>query len=67
MAETFNLPNHDVYVGNDANLTIIDLNAHYQIDKNTFVSKGKNTPYNGKWVYGKILYTIMRGDIIYGL
>lgn len=67
MAETFNLPNHDIYVGNDANLTIIDLNAHYQIDKNTFVSKGKNTPYNGKWVYGKILYTIMRGDIIYGL
>lgn len=67
MAETFNIPNHDIYEGNDANITIIDLDEHYQIDKNTFISKGKNTPYDGKWVYGKILYTIKRGEIIYGL
>ncbi len=67
MAKTFNLPTHDIYEGNDANITIIDLNAHYQIDSDTFVSKGHNTPYNKKWVYGKILYTIKRGEIIYGL
>ena len=67
MAKTFGLPTHDIYVGNDANITIIDLNEHYQIDSSTFVSKGQNTPYNGKWVYGKILYTIKRGEIIYGL
>ena len=67
MADTFNLPNHDIYEGNIANITIIDLDAHYQIDKSTFVSKGKNTPYNGKWVYGKIIYTIREGEIIYGM
>lgn len=67
MAKTFDLPTHDIYVGNLANITIIDLNAHYKIDSSTFVSKGHNTPYDGKWVYGKILYTIKRGEIIYGL
>ena len=67
MAETFKLKNHDIYVGNEANITIIDLDAHYQIDKNTFISKGKNTPYDGKWVYGKIKYTIKGGKIIYGM
>ena len=67
MAKTFDLPTHDIYVGNEANITIIDLNAHYKIDSSTFVSKGHNTPYDGKWVYGKILYTIKRGEIIYGL
>ena len=37
----------------------------YTIHKADFVSKGKNTPFEGKEVKGKILYTICDGKIAY--
>lgn len=67
VAKTFNLKDNEIVVGNDANITIIDLENEFVIDTNKFVSKGKNTPFNNKKVYGNILYTIMRGEIIYGI
>ena len=49
-----------------ADITIIDPDAEYTIDKNTFQSKGKNTPFDGYKVNGKVLYTILGGKIVYG-
>ena len=37
----------------------------YTIDKNKFVSKGHNTPFDGWKVKGKVLYTICDGKIIF--
>ena len=51
--------------GKVADITIIDPNAEYVIDVNTFKSKGKNTPFNGKQVKGKVMYTILGGKIVY--
>lgn len=51
--------------GMPADITIADFEAKYVIDKNDFVSKGKNTPFHGKEVYGAILYTIVAGNIVY--
>lgn len=48
-----------------ADITIIDPDAEYTIDKNTFQSKGKNTPFDGYKVNGKVLYTILGGKIVY--
>ncbi len=48
-----------------ADITIIDPDAEYTIDKNTFQSKGKNTPFDGYKVNGKVLYTILGGRIVY--
>lgn len=67
VSKIFNLQSHEIKVGNDANITVIDITNEYKIDVDKFISKGKNTPYNNKSVYGKILYTIMRGEIIYEL
>lgn len=67
VATTFNMPTNDIFVGNDANIVIIDLKKEFKIDKNNFISKGKNTPFDGKKVYGCVKYTIKRGEIIYGL
>ena len=46
-----------------ADLMLADLDAEYKIDSKTFVSRGKNTPFNGRFVYGKVKYTIVDGQI----
>lgn len=51
--------------GKEADIVIIDPEAEYTIDRNTFVSKGKNTPFHGKKVSGKVRTTICGGKIVY--
>lgn len=48
-----------------ADITLVDLNEKYTIDKNKFFSKGKNTPFHGREVYGKVRYTVVDGKIKY--
>ncbi len=48
-----------------ADIMLADLNAKYVIDSKDFVSKGKNTPFNGTDVYGKVCCTIVDGDVKY--
>ena len=48
-----------------ADVTLVDLDEKYVIDKNKFFSKGKNTPFHGREVYGKVRYTIVDGRIKY--
>lgn len=49
--------------GERANLTLADLSAGYVIDSADFVSKGKNTPFNGLSVYGLITDVIVNGAV----
>lgn len=51
--------------GMPADITIADFEKEYIIDKNEFVSKGKNTPFHGKRVWGKVEYTIVGGAVVY--
>ncbi len=51
--------------GAAADIMLADLNAKYVIDSKEFVSKGKNTPFNGTEVYGKVCCTIVDGDVKY--
>lgn len=51
--------------GKIADITVINPNEEYVIDKNSFVSKGKNTPFHGKTVRGKVVATIVNGIIVY--
>ena len=52
-------------VGRDADLVLFDPDEEWIIDKNSFVSKGRNTPFHGRTVRGKVKYTLSRGTIIY--
>jgi dihydroorotase len=45
-------------------ITILDLNTQHKIDVAKFLSKGKNSPFNGYEVFGKALYTIREQKII---
>lgn len=49
--------------GKQADVTIIDPEAEYKIDVNTFHSKSRNCPYHGWTVKGKVEKTIVGGEI----
>lgn len=52
-------------VGKIADITIIDPNEEYRIDKNEFVSKGKNSPFHGRLVKGRVKATVVDGMVVY--
>lgn len=52
-------------LGRDADLVLFDPNQEWTVDKNQFASKGRNTPFHGRTMRGKVKYTISRGNIIY--
>lgn len=52
-------------VGKIADIVIADPKMKYQIDVNEFVSKGKNTPFHGKEVVGRVMATIVSGEVVY--
>ena len=49
----------------EADITIFDPKEEFDIDKEKFSSKGKNTPFQGWRVRGKVKYTIVSGKIVY--
>ena len=51
--------------GKTADIVITNPKEEYVIDVNEFASKGKNTPFNGRKVTGKVKYTILAGEIVY--
>jgi len=48
-----------------ADITIIDPDREYTIDKNQFYSKSRNTPFHGRTVKGKVMATICGGRFVY--
>lgn len=51
--------------GKIADIVIFDPDKTYKIDKNTFASKGKNTPFDGFEVSGEVKYTLVDGKVVY--
>ena len=51
--------------GEVADITLVDLEKEMIIDKNEFLSKGKNTPFDGWEVSGIPVMTIAAGKIVY--
>lgn len=53
-----------IAVGAEADIAIADIDNSYTIDVSTMASKAKNTPFGGREVKGKILYTICGGEVV---
>lgn len=51
--------------GRPADIIIVNVDDEIVIDRNNFVSKGHNTPFDGYKVKGIVEYTIVGGKIIY--
>lgn len=47
-----------------ADLVIVDTESQYQIDTAKFISKGKNSPFNGYDVQGRVEFTIVDGKTL---
>jgi dihydroorotase len=54
-------------VGADADITIVDKDREWIVDSNLFFSKGKNTPFEGLVIKGKVVKTIVKGKVVYSL
>ncbi|NLC63683.1 MAG: dihydroorotase [Thermoanaerobacterales bacterium] len=52
-------------IGMPADITIIDPNREWAVDKNMFFSKGKNTPFHGWKLKGKAVLTFVEGNVVY--
>ena len=52
-------------LGNDADVVIFDPNEEWTVDPEQFASKGRNTPFAGWKVKGRVKYTIVGGTVIY--
>ena len=48
-----------------ADVTIFDPNCVWTVEPEKFFSKGKNTPYAGKTLVGKVTATICDGKVVY--
>lgn len=64
-AKVLGLEKGTVAEGSHADLTIFDPECEWVIDPAEFLSKGKNTPFGGKKVTGKVKATIVDGEIAY--
>lgn len=63
--KAFRLPYGDLKVGQVADVTVIDLNQSEVIDVDQFVSKGKNTPFNGWECQAWPILTMSEGQIVW--
>jgi len=51
--------------GKTADITIFDPEIEYTYEKESIVSKSKNTPWIGKKLKGQVVYTIVDGKMVY--
>ncbi len=66
-ARVFGLPGGSLAVGSPADVTLIDPHAEWTIDATRFRSKGRNCPFDGMAVTGRVVCTIVGGEIKYEL
>lgn len=64
-ARILHLEGGALQVGMPADLTVADLNEEWTVDPALFLSKGKNTPFAGRKVCGRVKLTIVDGEIKY--
>jgi len=56
-----------VEVGKDADLALVDPQADWTVKGRGFYSKGKITPFEGLTFQGRVVKTIIRGEVVYDL
>ena len=55
----------DLSVGSTADICILDANAYWKVCPHALKSQGKNTPFNGLELAGKVKITLVHGQIVY--
>ncbi len=64
-ARLFKLPGGSLRRGAAADVTVFDAKARWKVDASRFLSKGRNSPYNGMTLVGRPACTIVAGSVVY--
>jgi dihydroorotase len=64
-ARIFGLPGGSLKRGAAADVTVFDPKARWKVDASQFVSKGRNSPYDGMTLVGRAACTIVAGSVVY--
>lgn len=64
-AKIMQLNKGEIKIGYDGDLVLLDTENKYNIDTSQFLSKGKNSPFEGRAVRGMVMCTIKAGRIVY--
>ncbi|MCX7687503.1 MAG: dihydroorotase [Fimbriimonadales bacterium] len=64
-AQILNLPAGTLQVGAPADVVVIDPHARWIVNPDEFRSKGRNTPFRGWELIGKVRYTFVGGECVY--
>lgn len=64
-ADILGMKNYSLAVGNPADITVIDPEAKWTVDKNKFFSKARNTPFDGFAVQGQVIMTVVGGKVVF--
>jgi dihydroorotase len=62
-AKILGLDKGTLMVGSDADVVIIDEDREFKVDTEHFISKGKNTPFEGRILKGMPVLTICKGKV----
>jgi len=63
-AKLLGVPGGNLAVGSAADIVVLDPDREVTVDAEKFVSRGHNTPFNGKTYYGAVCMTIVGGRVI---
>lgn len=64
-AEILNIDAGHLSIGADADICIFDPSAHWVLNANTMVSRGKNSPFLNWELQGKVTHTLLAGNLVY--
>lgn len=64
-AKTLNLSEGTLSIGADADICIFDPEAYWVVDREKFLSQGKNTPFHAWELKGKVNYTLKSGQVVF--
>ena len=62
-ASLLGLPSGRLQVGRPADICVFDPDTYWQVSHRTLISQGKNTPFDGYELPGRVLATIIAGEI----
>ncbi|MDD4873278.1 MAG: dihydroorotase [Kiritimatiellae bacterium] len=64
-ANIIGLPSPGLKIGTPADITILDLHSEWTVNSNDFLSKSRNTPFDGLKLTGQVIYTFRKGKMMF--